>query len=107
MILIEFQLERHSDKTYTDLTDVMNLLVIINFISNRIILQYNESDANEASYLICFISIFIEKLLPTNGEISIYNKLMSLILTSNNNLSISDINIADMANLFKYQESYS
>lgn len=101
MVLIEFQLERHSDKTYTDfdLTDVMNLLVIINYISNRIILQYNESDANEASYLICFMSIFIEKLLPTNGDISIYNKLMSLILTSNNNLSISDINIPNMANL--------
>lgn len=101
MVLIEFQLERHSDKTYTDfdLTDVMNLLVIINYISNRIILQYNESDANEASYLICFISIFIDKLLPMNGEISIYNKLMSLILTSNNDVSISGINIADMANL--------
>mmetsp|Transcript_7568 Transcript_7568/g.7504 ORF Transcript_7568/g.7504 Transcript_7568/m.7504 type:complete len:499 (-) Transcript_7568:2289-3785(-) len=101
MTLIEFQLERYSDKTYTefDLADVMNLLVIINYISNRLILQYNESESQDASYLLCFISIFVEKLLPMNNDIAIYNKLISLILTSNNNTLTDNANIANLANL--------
>lgn len=101
MMLIEFQLERYSDKAYTefDLTDVMNLLVIINYISNRIILQYNEPESQDASYLLYFISIFVEKLLPMNNDITIYNKLMSLILTSNSNTLTSNVNIANLTNL--------
>lgn len=97
--LLRFQLGRFSHEKDIELTDMLNLFLIINYILNKLINQYDGSVSEDSQLR----SIIKSEILPIEGDAFVFNKLISLILTSNNNIVTRNIQITDMKNFSNFK----